>query len=157
MAPSLARPSQPPVHPPLPADIPGLPGLPGAPKRCPGPLQALPGRGWCGPDLPLPAVCRQPGQHAHHWPPRPELCQLLLVPLSEHPDGPPPRHDARQLESLVYTNKDRILPPEGFRKAALCPLTSVPLQSLERPGVSLWGGGVAAAGPISIPPPRLSI
>ena len=156
-APFPACPSQSPAHPPLPTDIPGLPGLPGATKRCPGPLQALPGRGRRGPDLPLPTIRHQPGQHAHHWPTRPELRLLLPVPLSEHPEGPPPCHDARQLESLIYTNKDRILPPEGFQKTALCPLMSLPLQSLKRPGVSLRGGGASVAGPISIPPPRLSI
>ncbi|XP_037055828.1 synaptogyrin-4 isoform X2 [Peromyscus leucopus] len=38
------------------ADIPGLPGLPGPPRRGSSPLQALPGRGWCGAQHPLPIV-----------------------------------------------------------------------------------------------------
>lgn len=146
---ALSRPRRPPARASLPTDIPGLPGPPGPADRCSGPLQALPGRGWRGAHNPLPAFRRQPHQHARRRPQQPELRQLCPVPLSDHSEGPPPRHDARQLDTLLRLSK------EGFLKTALCP---GPVRSSPRPRVAQGGEksyevtpGVSAGGPYQVP------
>lgn len=146
---ALPSPRRPLARAPLPTDIPGLPGPPGPAKRCSGPLQALPGRGWRGAHHPLPALRRQPHQHARCRPQQPELHQLCPVPLPDHSKGAPSRHDARQLDTLLRLSK------EGFLKTALCPghVRSSPLPQVTQVGEKSYEvtPGVSAGGPCQVP------